>query len=57
MKYIYEYKHNGVRKTHEVEAADMKDADKVLLKEIDRGDVTPDVWQNYISVSSINLKE
>jgi hypothetical protein len=55
MKYTYEYMHNGVKKSHEVEAIDMKDADKVLLDQIDRGVVTPDVWQNYISVSSIDL--
>jgi len=57
MKYAYEYIHNGVRKTHLVEAIDMKDADKVLLDQIDRGVVTPDVWQNYVSVTSIDIKE
>jgi hypothetical protein len=49
--------HNGLLKTHTIEADDAKDADKILLKEIDIGKVTPDVWQNYISMSSVDLKE
>jgi hypothetical protein len=57
MKYIYEYMHNGLLKTHAVEADDAKDADRILLREIDVGEVTPDVWQNYISMSSVDLKE
>jgi hypothetical protein len=49
--------HNGLLKTHAVEADDAKDADRILLREIDVGEVTPDVWQNYISMSSVDLKE